>query len=292
MEESIVCVSGHIPQNSPGRAFFAFYLAAEAPTLGKEVGLGQIHVVCHMKKILLASVATAALCSASALAADMPVKAPHYAPSFSWTGCYVGAVAGGMWGSTRQVDESGKPSAIGLPLIDTDVSGGLVGGTLGCNYQTANWVWGVENDISWTSFKGSEQELDPFNPNIRLGTKTSWLDTLRGRVGYAVDRSLWYVTGGAAFSDIKATEDFPGVGNITNTRTGWTVGAGVEWALADPHWSVKLEYLYVDFGNKLYRFTAQPVPDLDRNVNLKENIVRVGLNYKLDWGKAPVVAKY
>ena len=234
-----------------------------------------------MKKLLVAGIAAAVLCGAPALAADMPTKGPVYkaapVPMFGWTGCYVGIEAGGMWGNTRQLS-----SPAGVPIIDTDGSGALVGGTLGCNYQMSNWVLGVENDISWTSFKGNQQESPAFNPAINLGTKTSWLDTLRGRMGYAVDRWLFYVTGGVAFSDIKATEDFPGVGNITQTRTGWTAGAGVEWALADPRWSVKLEYLYVDFGNKFYQFSAQqPQPDIDRTVSLKENIVRVGLNYKL-----------
>jgi outer membrane immunogenic protein len=103
---------------------------------------------------------------------------------------------------------------------------------------------------------------------------------------------FFYVTGGLAYANIEATETSLGQGinaSVNGPNTGWIVGTGIEWALPDPHWSVKAEYLYVSFDNKLYIFEPG---DINRFVKLNENIVRVGLNYRFDWGKAPVVAKY
>jgi outer membrane immunogenic protein len=247
-----------------------------------------------MKKLFVAGIAAAALlCGAPAIAADIPVKAPAYkavAPAFNWTGCYAGIEGGGAWGRSVQTFQDAVPALIGLTLVDLHPNGVILGGTVGCNYQTSNWVWGVENDLSWTNLKKNPTSLlPPFNPAVLMGVKTSWLDTLRGRLGYAVDKSLWYVTGGLAFTDIKATEAGVVSESHTKTRTGWTVGAGVEWALADSRWSVKVEYLYVDFNKKFYDFAL----DADRDVNLREHIARVGLNYKFgDVGKGPVYAKY
>jgi outer membrane immunogenic protein len=247
-----------------------------------------------MKKILIAGIAAAAFCGAPVFAADMPVKAPAYkaAPYDPWTGCYVGVEGGGAWGRAKQVDAVPTNIGFGQVMLDRSVDGGLAGGTAGCNYQTGNWVWGAEGDLSWARISGRGAPINGFTEQ-ELGAKVSWLDTLRGRIGYAADRTLFYVTGGAAFANVKATElDNNGVPfAIAKDRSGWTVGVGVEWALADPHWSLKAEYLYVDFGKKLYVFEPN---DLDRTVRLNENIVRIGLNYKFGdpWSKAPVVAKY
>jgi outer membrane immunogenic protein len=251
-----------------------------------------------MKRILIASVAAAAFGGAPAFAADMAVKAPPL-PTYSWTGCYAGVEGGGAWGRTKQVDKDAFDIGThfyGATIIDTQIDGGLLGGTAGCNYQTANVVLGIEGDLSWANLKGQSNSLPPFGTTFVEGAKVSWIDTLRGRVGYATDRTLWYLTGGVAIADVRATEPFdPGIAtpgplpDAGKIRTGWTIGAGVEWRLPDPHWSIKAEYLYVDFGSSFYGF--EPI-DLDRNVSLHENIVRAGLNYKFDWGMAPVGAKY
>jgi outer membrane immunogenic protein len=233
-------------------------------------------------------------------AADMAVKAPPVvvpAPTYSWTGCYVGVEGGGAWGRTRQINNDAFDIGTifeGVTFLDTHVDGYLVGGTAGCNYQTANVVWGVEGDLSWANLKGQANSIPPFGAGSLFGAKVSWFDTFRGRVGYATDRILWYLTGGVAYADVKGTEPFdngPGapLPDVNMDRTGWTVGAGVEWRLPDPHWSIKAEYLYVDFGTKFYVF--EPI-DNNRNINLYENIVRVGLNYKFDWSMAPVATKY
>jgi outer membrane immunogenic protein len=248
-----------------------------------------------MKKLLIASVAAAAaFCGAPAFAADMPVKAPAYrtdGPGYNWSGCYLGVEGGGAWGRTKQIDEVPGNFGFGQAMQNTHVDGGLAGGTAGCNYQTSRWVWGFEGDLSWANLKGQAPPSAIFSQQA-IGAKVSWLDTLRGRIGYAADRTLFYVTGGAAFANVRATElTNQGIPNaVARDRSGLAVGAGVEWALADPHWSLKAEYLYVDFGKKLYVFEPN---SLDRSVRLNENIVRIGLNYKFgDWGKGPVSAKY
>jgi len=243
-----------------------------------------------MKKILLASIAASAILAASARAADMPVKAPPIAaaPVFSWTGCYAGIEGGGAWGRMKQVESDSASPLFGQTEAHPHVDGGLVGGTLGCNYQTGNFVWSVEGDLSWAHIRGRENDLPPFNTAFINGLKINSFDTLRGRVGYAMDRSLWYVTGGGAFARTVATQ-FPGGPpeiDITQNRSGGLIGGGVEWVFADPRWSVKAEYLYVHFGKK-------NIDALDHTIQLNENIVRIGLNYRFgDWGKSPVVAKY
>jgi outer membrane immunogenic protein len=250
-----------------------------------------------VRKLLFASMALIAFGAspAPALAADLPAKAPVYkaaAPYDPWTGCYLGIEGGRARGQSKQIDvDAGDigTAAYRATIIRPHLNGDLIGGTAGCNYQTSNVVWGIEGDWSWTNFKNQSHLLPPFGPPFVYGTKVDWLATLRGRIGYAMDRALFYVTGGLAFADIKATEPFDAVGavlgplpDVSKNRLGWTIGGGVEWRLPDPHWSVKAEYLYVDFGNKTYVFEPN---DIDRAVKLHENIVRVGLNYKFDWGK-------
>ncbi len=111
-------------------------------------------------------------------------------PPFSWTGFYVGINGGGGFGSSNW-DSTGS----------RNISGGLVGGTVGYNYQFGQWVSGLEGDIDWADINGST------NNACAPGCKTSdsWLATARGRFGYAADRFLPFVTAGAAFGDIRAS---------------------------------------------------------------------------------------
>ena len=186
-----------------------------------------------------------------------PVKAPVYQP-FDWTGFYAGINAGYGWGRSRY--DFGVLGANAL-----DVNGGLVGGTVGYNYQIGQTVLGIEGDIDWQNVKGSAACVGGV-----CQTKSDWISTVRGRLGYAADRFMPYVTGGAAFGNVNA--NIPGLGSQSDTRTGWTVGGGAEYAFA-PNWTVKAEYLYVDLG----KFTCAVC---GANVKFNENIVRAGLNYK------------
>ena len=215
-----------------------------------------------MKKFLLASAGILALGVTSASAADiarqpMPAKAPVYvATAYNWTGAYAGINGGYGWGSSK----------FSAPLSSSsfDTSGGLVGGTLGYNYQMGQAVFGLEGDLDWSGIKGSGS-----CGVLSCSTRNNWLGTVRGRLGYAADRFMPYVTGGAAFGDIKTSVS--GVGDATTTKAGWTLGGGVEAALAGP-WTAKLEYLYVDLGHG--------ASILGSDASFHTNIVRAGLNYR------------
>jgi outer membrane immunogenic protein len=215
-----------------------------------------------MKKLLLASVGILALSMASASAADMarreamPTKAPIYVPTYNWTGFYVGINGGGGWGHS----DFAPPFA----ASSFNTSGGLVGGTLGYNYQVGQVVLGLEGDFDWSNIGGSTA-----CGGTSCAIRNNWLSTVRGRLGYAVDRFMPYVTGGAAFGDIK--NSVAGVGNASTTNAGWSLGGGVEAAIAGP-WTAKLEYLYVDLG--------RGGSVLGSDASFHTNIVRAGLHYR------------
>jgi outer membrane immunogenic protein len=222
----------------------------------------------HLFRLAGAGLLAAAAASPS-LAADLPVKAPYYkAPAyvapFSWSGLYIGINGGYGWGNSNWSNA----------LVDTGgftVKGGLVGGTLGYNVQSGVWVWGLEGDVDASWIKGSTAAFCGL-PGCE--TRNRWLGTGRGRIGYAMDRFMPFVTGGAAFGDIRMTP--AGGASDTKTNVGWTVGGGAEYAIAGP-WSVKAEYLYVDLGKAT---CGAATCGLDTDVKFKSSIVRAGLNYR------------
>jgi outer membrane immunogenic protein len=222
--------------------------------------------------VALSASAWASFAQAADVASPLPTKAPAYAPYapvpyFSWSGFYVGVNGGGGVGTSSHNDRNF--------LIDTgnfDVSGGLFGGTAGVNYQVGSVVWGLEGDLDWSKIQGSSGPIRGVNYDSYL----QWLGTVRGRVGVAFDRFLPYVTGGLAVGDVKANI-VPGPVTVlsgTNTQSGWTLGAGVEYGVT-PNVSLKAEYLYVDLGS------TSPVAG-DR-VDVKSNVVRGGLNWRFNW---------
>jgi len=219
-----------------------------------------------MKRFVFAALGLIALMGAAAAADLPPASAPNYykapafvPPPYSWTGFYIGVNGGGALG------RSNWDSAGGYNL-----TGGLVGGTVGYNYQYAWAVIGVEGDIDWASISGSTTTA-----GCPLGctTKDSWLSTVRGRLGYAAGRFLPYITGGGAFGNVNAST--PGGGG-SSTNAGWTLGAGLEFAIA-ANWSAKAEYLYVDLGKFNCGITCGAVTD---NVSFNTNLIRGGVNYR------------
>lgn len=212
-----------------------------------------------MKRLILAACAgllavTMATPSSAADLGPRPIyKGPAFvAPIFTWTGFYVGINAGYGFGSSNW-DPGPNP--------DTD--GFLIGGTLGYNLQTGSFVWGIEGDLDYSAMKGSSGGVE---------TKMPWFGTVRGRIGYAFDRFMPYVTGGAAFGEIKMD---PGVGSDKETKVGWTIGAGLEWVFL-ANWSAKIEYLYADLGEASCGAAACAGTD----VSFKTSIIRGGLNYR------------
>src|SRR5262245_12688310 len=278
-----------------------------------------------LRTLISAAAAGSLIVLAPAHGADMPIaKARVAAPVavWNWTGFYVGGHVGGGWGDAdlALVPGPGWAAAANATtpqwLIDNGSprlsSSGVLGGVqAGFNVQNANWVWGVEADISATNIKASRNTgvlIPPAittlaNRSFNERDELNWLATFRGRLGYATQQWLLYITGGAAvgersFSQIIQVEPPPGFnnnrGSTRTTRVGWTAGAGVEYLLAR-NWSIKGEYLYVDLGRVNVLSDSDTFPGFGLTVNTSSRLTlhtaRVGLNYKFDWAQ-PVVAKY
>ncbi len=214
-----------------------------------------------MKKVLLASVGILALGVAAASAADiprrMPTKAPVFVPpAWSWTGPYVGVNGGYGWGTS----DFSAPFSTG----SFDINGGVVGGTLGYNWQMGQAVFGIEGDIDWSDIGGSAT-----CGGTTCSVNNDWLGTVRGRLGYSFDRFLPYITGGLAVGNIST--NIAGVGSGDDVKAGWTAGGGVEAQISGP-WTAKVEYLYVDLGR------GGSVAGSD--AEFTTSIVRGGINYK------------
>jgi outer membrane immunogenic protein len=246
----------------------------------------RIRVGDAMKKLSFGTAAFAAAIAASAVsAADLPgapaYKAPVAVPvAYSWTGCYVGVEGGANFGRSRHTSAGSGGGPAGDITPEFNLSGGLVGGEFGCNYQVGGFVFGIEGDGSWTNKKGSANNILPFNAAAsETHEKTLW--TARGRIGYAWDRVLFYVTGGGAWANAGITVTGPGA-TATEDRTigGWTAGGGVEWAVWQSL-TAKVEYLYVDFGNPAF-FNPPPAANFaDRagGIHLVDHVVRAGLSW-------------
>jgi outer membrane immunogenic protein len=223
-----------------------------------------------MKRVILAALAVVTMMGA-ANAADlprrhaMPTKAPAYVePGYDWTGFYAGINGGWGFGSSEWSAATATHSF--------DIDGGLVGGTVGYNYQMGLWVLGLEGDIDWSDIRGSAVNAPCLG--VSCETRNSWLATARGRIGYSFGRFMPYVTAGGAFGDVKMNPI--GLASQTDTRAGWTAGGGVEFALTGP-WTAKVEYLYVDLGNETCNAANCGIAT---SVDFTSNIVRAGLNYR------------
>jgi outer membrane immunogenic protein len=228
-----------------------------------------------MNRLLLAVVGLAAIATSSALANDIspgrrymppPRAQPVYVPYFTWNGLYAGLNAGYGFGSSNWTNPG-----TGASTGNFNVSGALIGGTIGYNWQLSAAVVGLEWDLDWSNIKGSSAAgcAGPCK------TSNTWLGTMRGRLGYAFDRTLPYITGGAAYGDIHAS--LATGGGFSDAKMGWTIGGGVEHAFAN-NWSAKVEYLYVDLGTLSCSNSCSVGVPLD--VTFKTSIVRAGVNYK------------
>jgi outer membrane immunogenic protein len=264
-----------------------------------------------MKKYVVAgaSLLAGVVSATSLMAADMPLKAAAYkAPPpeiFNWTGFYIGVHGGGGWGSSDAATvPQGVPGlgAVTAAPVTTNSSGGLAGGQIGYNYQTGMWVWGAEAQASWANLTGSSA-CSVAAGGVVISTaclgsaKVDALGTVAGRLGIAFDRVLFYGKGGGAWtSDSYQTvltaplAGFNGtVFNASDTRWGWMVGVGAEYAFT-PNWSAKLEYNYMDLGTQRLHFTSVTTAlTSDVDIRQRVNVVKAGINYRFG---GPVVAKY
>ena len=234
---------------------------------------------------LLASAAASLLASpvliCMAHAADIgshplpPPRAPVLVPFFTWNGFYAGINAGYGFGTSKWTN-----TVTGVSTGNFDVEGALAGGTAGYNLQLGGYVLGIEGDIGWnfaigSTTSGSNQGSAVPGCGTTCETASDWLGTLRGRLGYALDRFLPYVTGGASFGNIEGTA--ASGGSFSKTAIGWTAGGGLEYAFLN-NWSAKVEYLYVDLGTATCGAACSGGSPFD--VTYTTQIVRGGLNYK------------
>src|SRR5229473_2873952 len=213
----------------------------------------------------------------SAIAADMPVKAPYIRSVFDWTGLYVGAHAGLSRGSSTAV--------LADPATSTTSNsfGGMIGGVqAGYNYQLpSGMLLGVEADISFPNYLTSNSVVSSLaTARSDVTEQSDYMGTARGRVGYVAGPWLVYATGGLAWAGERFLNT-PAIGSdekTLHTRLGWAAGGGVEYAFA-PHWSLRLEYLYSQFGNADIKFPSAT----QYTSGLDFQSLRIGLNRKIDW---------
>lgn len=199
-------------------------------------------------------------------ASAMPVKARPAA--WTWNGSYIGAHAGYAWGDFQALDTASS-------VANLDPRGAFGGFQAGYNWQFAQaWLFGIETDTSLASIKrnGTAFPVPGGVPApVPASVKVDELGTIRGRLGYIVDRSLFYGTGGFAWGHLKFLE--PTVMRTDEYHAGWTAGAGWEYAL-DADWSAKIEYLYVDLGRN-----SDVTSSFPRYTTLTLNTVKAGVNY-------------
>ena len=244
----------------------------------------------NLRIALLGLVAAATLAGAgNVTAADISrpaYKAPIAAPAFSWTGLYIGAVAGYGWGDA-DITPTGVFGVLGMGTMRTKPDGWLAGGTLGYNYQQGNLVLGTEGEFYWSNLDASATFL-PLGggPGLAGTYSNNWTGTLSTRLGVAFDTILVYSKAGVAWANNDYTLDIVPAGLVSpvstsKTETGWLVGAGVEWAFAR-NWSAKIEGTYMNFGQKnrdfgfLGGFPVSATADIDANVST----VKFGVNYR------------
>jgi outer membrane immunogenic protein len=200
---------------------------------------------------------------------------PVYAMVDNWSGFYAGANAGYGWSANSDL---------------LSPSGGFGGGQIGYNWQGVfglgpQWVLGVEADIQGAGISDSAA----FSDGSSIENSLNWFGTVRGRVGYAMGPALFYFTGGFAFGEVESTGRTGNMGkgvgfgspfDVTETQTGYVLGAGVEYKL-NPAWSVKGEYQFIslDAGSPT---GAGPLGGTgDRS---EVNTLRIGVNYHFGQG--------
>jgi len=254
-----------------------------------------------MKKYWLASMALVGIVSSQALAADLPPRqAPPppvkalvaVVPIFTWTGCYIGAQGGYGWGkSTTDAGSALNPIA-DEPTGDFSSSpkGGIAGGQVGCNYQAGAFVIGIEGEGWWSGMRAtttiSTLETSPDGPptdDHTLKAQNRADGAITGRLGFAADRVLFYGKGGVAFGSFRYTfHDAADAHNfdVSTSRDGWIVGAGIEWAFVN-NWIARLEYNYLNFSSHTVNtIIATSLDPFAFSVKETKNIIKAGISYK------------
>ncbi|MBS0531360.1 MAG: porin family protein [Proteobacteria bacterium] len=246
---------------------------------------GRPHAIAARTSLIQASFVSAValtLSFAPASAADlsMPYKTPPavFTTAFSWTGLYIGGQVGYSWGRdhlTEYFTATNAPTNFEKLYSPNGVVGGIYGGG---NYQVGNTVLGLEADFEGANVTGGWTDALVGGEGT---TKLSWQGSVRGRLGYAADKVLFYGTGGLAFGNVSHTYTnlFTGVAETTsNVRTGWTAGGGIEYAVTS-NVLARVEYRYTDYGKSPYD-SVTPFPGLPGTQEPRFSSVRAGIAYK------------
>jgi outer membrane immunogenic protein len=235
-----------------------------------------------MMKKYFAAVTLAAISCASAVAADLPARVQPIAPVtplFSWTGFYLGGELG--WIQTNPKYTTGA-LLLGNPFIVSSGSekNGLTYGILGgYNYQVGQLVLGVEGEIA--GWAVGTMRYTAITGDF-LTAHSKWGGSIRGRLGYAADRALLYVTGGAAFVSNETSIPLTGISiDGDGARMGWTVGTGLDYAITN-NWFTGVEYRYSQFQAKTFLY---PIPILNLGIvgfrqELSNNQVTARVGYR------------
>jgi outer membrane immunogenic protein len=253
-----------------------------------------------MRKLSPLIVGLAALVAVPAIAADVAVRRPAYRPPppppppilFSWTGCFIGGHVGGLWARKEWFDRTFDSSTFGASDGAHDADGFLGGVQGGCDYQfLGGFVIGIQGDYAWADADGS-------SPSILFdATNHSSIESLAsvtGRVGYAWDRFLGYVRAGGAWERDEYHISSPSafvVATASETRGGWTVGIGGEYAFTN-FLTAFVEYNYYDFSDRDLTFVS-PSSSFVVGIDETKSVLKGGLNFRFGgWGVPPVVARY
>ena len=256
------------------------------------------------RKILLASVGAIALTGSAAFAADLPSRAPPPVylpppPIFTWTGIYIGGQVGYAWGTGANRFNGFLDNT----FVDTSVGGtpnGVIGGGhVGYNLQINQWVIGLEGSVDGTSLSNTAVAAFPDDSTLTAHTTADIQGSIRGRLGIAWDRALIFATGGVAFGGFNTDVSFSdppffASANRSNTRVGWTVGGGIEYAITN-NWAIQAEYRFTDFGTiRNGDLAGLPAGNFfNGHRRLQQNQVQAGFSYRFDlFAPYPVVAKY
>ena len=251
-----------------------------------------------MKRILLTAVTLGVLGMHSpALAADIPyAKPPELAPPvYDWTGVYVGVFGGGGFGNHNVNNANGAFNPFANFTANYSSTGGIAGGEVGYNWQSGNYIVGIESDLFWSGIKGNDanQFIAGDFPGVTATDADNWRwgGTLRARGGFTIDRWLMFFTGGYAFGNIQHTNTDPvnGVDKFNVNANGLTAGAGFAYAITN-NIVGKFEYRYYNFNG--YNRPGNPLTpngQIPYTTESSYSVVTIGLDFKFG---APVVAKY
>lgn len=249
-----------------------------------------------MRKFVIVAAGVALLAS-GAQAGGLSLKDSDEGSRSFWSGPYIGAHVGYGRGDNSWRDFTDPVNQTSFPGPDAsyEIGGLLAGGQVGYNWQRGRHVFGVEADVNWSDIDGAGADIvPPFTaaPGCLQQTAcTSEIEafgTFTGRLGYTIDNALVYAKGGAAWA--RETHEtgykdanFPADqywADPSQTRWGWSVGAGIELAFAE-HWSLRAEYNYIDLGSDRIQFTYSPDQTFAANAEseLELHTFNIGLNY-------------